>query len=149
MEIVSLKRESLEDLLSLYIHLHAKDEYCDDFSEYEKTWHEIDKQKNIQYFGAYENDILVSSCTITVIPNLTRACRPYSLIENVVTHSEYRRRGLATAVIKHALEFSWSCGCYKSMLLTGRKSEAVTNFYARAGFDGDSKNAFIAKPKNT
>ena len=88
----------------------------------------------------------MSSCTLTVIPNLTRACRPYGVIENVVTHAEHRGRGWGKAVLAHALAAAWRQDCYKVMLLTGRKDEATLRFYERAGFDPHGKQAFIAKP---
>jgi GNAT superfamily N-acetyltransferase len=89
---------------------------------------------------------LVSSCTITVIPNLTRGGRPYGLIENVVTHADHRGRGYARAVLQDALSFAWAQGCYKVMLMTGRKDEATLRFYESAGFDRHGKQAFIARP---
>ena len=85
-------------------------------------------------------------CTLTVIPNLTRGCKPYGLIESVVTHAAHRNLGYGKAVLAHALSHAWSAGCYKVVLLTGRKSEATFNFYESAGFDRHEKQAFIAKP---
>jgi hypothetical protein len=32
------------------------------------------------------------------------------------------------------------------MLLTGRKDEAIFNFYESAGFNRDEKQAFVARP---
>ncbi|MBI5604401.1 MAG: GNAT family N-acetyltransferase [Deltaproteobacteria bacterium] len=72
--------------------------------------------------------------------------RPYGLIENVVTHKNYRRRGHGKAVLHHALNYAWSKGCYKVMLLTGRKDESTYRFYESAGFDQNAKQAFLAKP---
>jgi hypothetical protein len=43
------------------------------------------------------------------------------------------------------LDFAWSQGCYKVMLMTGRKDEATFRFYESAGFSRDGKQAFIAK----
>jgi GNAT superfamily N-acetyltransferase len=98
------------------------------------------------YFGGFVDDVLVSSCALTVIPNLTRGCRPYGIIENVVTNANYQRRGYATALLTAALTHAWSNNCYKVMLLTGRKDEATLRFYEAAGFDRHGKQAFIAKP---
>jgi GNAT superfamily N-acetyltransferase len=79
-----------------------------------------------------------------VIPNLTRGARPYGLIENVVTHQEYRGHGYGKALLAKALEFGWSQHCYKVMLMTGRK-DATHHFYESAGFESQSKKAFVAK----
>jgi len=40
----------------------------------------------------------------------------------------------------------YTTGCYKVMLLTGRKDKATVQFYESAGFNGREKLAFIAKP---
>jgi GNAT superfamily N-acetyltransferase len=80
------------------------------------------------------------------VPNLTRACRPYGLIENVVTHPNHRNKGHGKAVLAHSLSFAWSQDCYKVMLLTGSKREAVYRFYEAAGFDRNEKQAFVARP---
>ncbi|MGE4339936.1 MAG: GNAT family N-acetyltransferase, partial [Pigmentiphaga sp.] len=78
-------------------------------------------------------------------PNLTRGCKPYGLIENVVTHAAFRGRGHAKALLGHALKAAWIAGCYKVMLMTGRKDEATLKFYESAGFDRQEKQTFIAK----
>jgi GNAT superfamily N-acetyltransferase len=68
------------------------------------------------------------------------------LIENVVTHADYRQRGLGTMVLRHALEAAWREGCYKVMLLTGRQDPAVHRFYEKVGFEGGEKTGYIARP---
>ncbi|MGX6998204.1 GNAT family N-acetyltransferase [Caballeronia sp. KNU42] len=78
--------------------------------------------------------------------NLTRGCGPYGVVENVVTHGAHRGNGHGKAVLCEALASSWSAGCYKVMLLTGRKDKATVQFYESAGFDGQEKLAFIARP---
>ncbi|HKP22685.1 MAG TPA: GNAT family N-acetyltransferase [Dongiaceae bacterium] len=80
-------------------------------------------------------DELVTSCTLVVIPNLTRGGRPYALIENMVTHADWRKRGFGTAVLKVATERAWNEGCYKVMLMTGSKNPGTLAFYEAAGFE--------------
>ena len=99
-----------------------------------------------QCFGGFANGSLVASCTLAVVPNLTRGCRPFGVIENVVTHASHRRRGYGKEILREALSTAWSANCYKVMLLTGRKDEATLRFYESAGFDRHGKQAFVARP---
>jgi GNAT superfamily N-acetyltransferase len=145
MNVRPIRSDGLAQLLALYAHLHSDDPLpATDVAE--ATWLELMANPRYQYIGGYVGDELVSSCTLTVIPNLTRGCRPYGLVENVVTHAGHRNRGYGKAVLAHALSHAWSVGCYKVMLLTGRKSEATFTFYESAGFNRDEKQAFVAKP---
>ena len=132
-------------LLSLYAHLHPEDEALPP-DEAASLWHTLKLDPNQHFLGAYWNGFLVATCTLIVIPNLTRGGRPYGLIENVVTHPDCRRRGLGTAVLKHALQIAWKYNCYKVMLLTGSQNEATLRFYDKAGFERGIKTGFVAKP---
>ena len=141
-----LGRDDLSALLRLYPHLHAADDPLPEVAVIDAIWSEILANPRLVYFGGFAGQSLVSSCTITIVPNLTRGCRPYGLIENVVTHADFRRRGLGAAVIDAALTYAWSVNCYKVMLMTGRKDDATRQFYQAVGFDADAKKAFVAKP---
>jgi GNAT superfamily N-acetyltransferase len=77
---------------------------------------------------------IAATCTLVVIPNLTRNARPYALIENVVTSAAHRTRGHGSAVIKTALSAAWAANCYKVMLLTGSKRPETLRFYQNLGF---------------
>jgi GNAT superfamily N-acetyltransferase len=145
MNIREIHAHELSPLLSLYAHLHERDE-PPPAAVAEAVWSEALANPRIKYFGGFVSGSLVSSCTLTVIPNLTRACRPYGVIENVVTHAAHRRQGWGKAILAHALGYAWRQNCYKVMLLTGRKDEATLRFYRQAGFDQHDKQAFVAKP---
>ena len=146
MLIRRLQSGDLSDLLALYEHLHSSDTPLPAKSVAHAVWNELMSSPNYRYYGAFLNEQLVSSCTLTIIPNLTRSCRPYGLIENVVTHASHRRKGYAKALLTAALADAWTAQCYKVMLLTGRKDEATSRFYEAAGFDRHAKQAFVAKP---
>lgn len=72
---------------------------------------------------AEADGVLVGSCFLAMIPNLTRGARPYGLIENVVTHAGYRKQGIGTGLLRRALKIAWGQDCYKVMLLIGLKRE--------------------------
>ena len=88
---------------------------------------------------------LAASCTLVLIPNLTRDCRPYALIENVVTLEGHRRRGLGRRVLRAAIARAREAGCYKVMLATGSKQEATLRFYEGVGLERGGKTYFQAR----
>jgi GNAT superfamily N-acetyltransferase len=146
LELQQLSASALEDLMELYRYLHERDDPPPDRNILANTWQKIQSNPDITYLGGYINDILVSTCNISVLPNLTRGCQSYAVIENVVTHPQYRKQGFGKAVLIHALRHAWQHNCYKVMLMTGRKDEATLRFYESAGFSRDEKQAFIARP---
>ena len=131
-------------LLKLYTHLHQKDAPLPEKSKLESIWKEITANPLLHYIVLEHNNKLVSSCTLSVIPNLTRGGRPYGLIENVVTNAEYRKRGFGTSILQHALEVAWKNKCYKVMLLTGSTDPAIHQFYKNVGFKMGIKTGFVA-----
>ena len=88
---------------------------------------------------------VVSSVTLVVVENLTRNMRPYAVIENVVTHANYRGKHYATQLMNKASEIAAEMGCYKIMLMTGSKRESTLGFYENCGFDRHEKTAFIKR----
>ncbi len=88
---------------------------------------------------------VVCSVTLILIENLTHNVQPYAVMENVVTHADYRNRGFASALIRHAFDIAQQHGCYKVMLMTSSKEEGIWRFYRSCGFDQNEKTAFIKR----
>lgn len=91
------------------------------------------------------NGKAISSVTLVIIRNLTHNLRPYSVMENVVTHADYRNKGYATSLIESASIIAKENGCYKIMLMTGSKKESTLRFYERCGFNMNDKTAFLKR----
>ena len=132
----------LNELLELYLHLH-EEEIPEMTKHLAKTWKTITEDKNHHIIVKEINGKIVSSCVCVIIPNLTRGIRPYAFIENVVTHSNYRKKGYATECLNYAREIAQNANCYKCMLLTGSKDESTLRFYGNAGYNSTDKTAFI------
>lgn len=133
-------QRDLPALMELYQHLAEGDE---------KPNLEL-AQDVFEQFQAYSGSMiligqvgaaLATSCTLVVIPNLTRGGRSYGLIENVVTHRDFRNRGFGRQVLRYATDAAWAAGCYKVMLMTGSKKRETLDFYLAAGFE-QSKTGF-------
>lgn len=142
MIIREITENDLYGLLELYTHLHDNS-IPPKSDELQKLWNGIMSDENHHIIIAEEEGKIVSSCVCVIIPNLTHNQQPYALIENVVTHIDYRGRGFATACLDYVKEIAEKQNCYKLMLMTGSKKEDTLNFYERAGYNRNDKTAFI------
>ncbi|GLX68699.1 GNAT family N-acetyltransferase [Paenibacillus glycanilyticus] len=141
----TIRQEELQELLDLYHYLNADDPRLQ-AGDVQDIWQQIQQDSNMYYLVADVNGRIAAACVLILIPNLTRGARPYGLIENVVTHPDFRRQGHGTEVLQKALEIAWEHHCYKVMLLTGSKEDGTLTFYEQAGFVRGVKTGFIAKP---
>jgi GNAT superfamily N-acetyltransferase len=140
--------DDLPAVLALYSFLHPNDAVLPAPADVAAVWCEMQADPNQTVFVAEASDggRIVSTCTLAVIRNLTRGCRPYALIENVVTHPDVRRQGYASGTLQHALAVAWARDCYKVMLMTGSKREETLRFYEGVGFLRGAKTGFVAYP---
>lgn len=138
--IRSAQQDDLREVLELYRDLHPTDPRVD-AERAEGAWSALLSSGFNTVLVAEVAGVLVASCTLSVIPNLTRSARPYGVIENVVTHSEHRRTGLGRAVLAAALDLAWNANCYKVMLASGR-SEDILRLYDQMGFKRGGKTFF-------
>ena len=143
----SAVRDDLMGLLALYRHLHADDPAVDTATA-ERVWETLIGSALVTVVVAELERRLVASCTLAVIPNLTRGGRPYGVIENVVTHAEQRRMGLGRQVLAYALDVARRAGCYKVCLATGSKRESTLRFYEGAGFERGGKTYFEVRDRD-
>jgi GNAT superfamily N-acetyltransferase len=142
-----VRADELEALLDLYTHLNPADAPLPEAVALRQVWSDFLADSKIRCLVGEVEGRLAASCTLVIIPNLTRGARPYGLIENVVTHTDYRQKGIGTRLLRHALQLAWENNCYKVMLLTGRQEEATLRFYEQAGFQRGVKTGFVAKPE--
>lgn len=137
--------KDLDSVLLLYSHLLDTFKKPDD-EVLQKTWREIISDPRMHLFILETDGTPVSMCVLSIIPNLTYGARPYGLIENVVTRREYRNNGYGTELLVTVLDYAWQQGCYKVMLLTGRKEPSVFRLYEKVGFVRGFKEGLIAFP---
>ena len=135
-------KDDLNALLELYLCLH-EDSIPDESEHLSNTWEQIINDPNHHLVVNEVDGRIVSSCVCVIIPNLTRNVRPYAFVENVVTHKDYRCRGLAQECLNFARDIAIKENCYKMMLLTGSKSPSTLHFYEKAGYNSSDKTAFI------
>jgi ribosomal protein S18 acetylase RimI-like enzyme len=131
----------LAAVLDLYRHLHPHEAPLEPAAA-ERAWSALLASGCTTVIVAQQAELLVSSCTLAIVPNLSRGARSYGVIENVVTHADCRRRGFGRRVLAHALDLAWQADCYKVHLATGSQRETTLSFYEGAGFQRGGKTYF-------
>jgi GNAT superfamily N-acetyltransferase len=130
----------LPKILELYKQLLPEEDLVN-INEANKIRGKIE-QNNIKYFIAIENNEIISSCYLAIIPNLTRNGKSNGFIENVVTDEKRRKKGVGKRFVKMAIEYGKQNNCYKIILQSAIKRKESHIFYEKCGFDGNSKRAF-------
>ena len=136
--------DDLAPLLELYLHLNPETPTLE-HARANEIWTDMLSRKGVTVFVSMVEAKIVSTCILATVPNLMRGGRPHAVIENVVTHPEYRRQGHGRATIGAALKAAWEQDCHHVMLLTGRADLSVLSFYESCGFERDIKIGFIAR----
>jgi N-acetylglutamate synthase-like GNAT family acetyltransferase len=147
MQIRKAQPDDLDRIIRLYQQLNPNDPPSPGTDVISATWREILSTPQVHFYVVEEDGKLLCTCVLTIVPNLSRGCAPYGLIENVVTDQQFRRQGVATKLLKSVLNHAWAKGCYKVMLLTGSKRPETLSFYENAGFQSGVKTGFVAHPR--
>lgn len=136
-----------EDLKTLYFdfltHYPPREEQ--NMQEWQDLLNKFEKDDNMYLLVAVEDGKAVSSVQMAIIESLTHNVRPFAVIENVVTHADYRNRGHASALLERASEIAKEKGCYKVSLETGSNKESTLNFYRNNGFAIDEKHSCLKR----
>lgn len=96
MQVRRVIHSDLKQILDLYQHLNPSEILVSHEEKIEQTWNEILNSPYIRFYVLEKDLRILSTCAMSVIPNLSRGCAPYGLVENVVTDKNFRRQGLAT-----------------------------------------------------
>ena len=147
MIIRKAKGTDANQLKTLYFeyltHFPPKEEQ--DMTLWQSLLEKFEKDENMYLLVAEEDGKVVSSVQMAIIEGLTHNVRPYAVIENVVTHADYRNRGYASALLEKASEIARERRCYKVFLETGSNKESTLNFYRNNGFAIDEKHSCLKR----
>jgi GNAT superfamily N-acetyltransferase len=141
MEIKKITEKDLDKLMDLYVQLSPINEGLA-VQKRNEIWQQIQRDEKINYLGAYENDQLIATCFLAIIPNFSNQGRPIGFIENVVTDEKWRGKGVGTKLLNKAIAMAKTQNCYKVFLESGITRTGAHAFYKSLGFDDTHKKSF-------
>jgi glucosamine-phosphate N-acetyltransferase len=127
MEIRELKYEDFQDYVDLLSQLTVVGEVSEEkFREF------VEEQGSKQKTLVLEIDGKIRGClTILIETKIARSHSKVMHIEDVVTHSDWRGKGISRKLIDKSKEIAKELGCYKIIL---NCSEENLGFYEHLGF---------------
>ena len=147
MIIRQAKSSDAQDLKTLYFdfltHFPPKEEQ--DMNLWARKIEQFAQDDRMYLLVVEEDGKAVSSVQVAIVEGLTHNVRPFAVIENVVTHGDYRNRGFASALLERATEIAREHNCYKVFLETGSNKESTLNFYKKNGFAIDEKHSCLKR----
>ncbi|MBT4045814.1 MAG: GNAT family N-acetyltransferase [Rhodospirillaceae bacterium] len=144
MRIRPVLETDLDELFTLYAHYTAS-ENRPPLSEARmaEIWREVERNPGVEYFALEQEGRIAATCILSITPSFIRGGSGYGVIEHVVTHADFRRRGFAKALMEFTLEHAWNQGCTEVMLLSGRDLAPAHKLYEGLGFDKHQRTGFI------
>jgi GNAT superfamily N-acetyltransferase len=127
----------------LYDVLHPAESSSVEATVVQAVWQEILKDPRLHCFVLERSGAIVATAVLDIVPNLTRGCRPFGVLQNVVTDGSMQGTGLGKKLIGDVLAFAWEQNCYQVLVQTGRPD--VVGFYEKLGFTSE-KIGLVAKP---
>lgn len=101
MIIRKAKKSDANDLKILYFdyltRFPPKEEQ--DMNLWQNLLDKFEKDENMHLLVVEENGKVVSSVQMAIIESLTHNVRPFAIIENVVTHIDYRKKRLCVGIV--------------------------------------------------
>lgn len=138
MKYLEAKTEDLSDIIALLqddILAKTRESIAKyDFSAYKKAFLTIDKDPNNRLIVVKENDKIVATMQLTIIPYLTFAGGKRLQIEAVRVHSSYRKKGLGQKMISWAVSFAKKESCHLVQLTSNKERKEAISFYEKCGF---------------
>lgn len=137
-KVRAARLEDLVGIMPVLYQLSPKKEEDEKISEYNLKNAMFGILDSGNYHMAVYEDAgkVVGTATLLLQFNLTHGARPYGHIENVVTDSSYRGKGVGKALIDYLVDKAKRKGCYKVVL---NCSDENVPFYQKCGFKKTSE----------
>ena len=126
---IILRETNMSDVYEIINLLQSISEFKPSKKEYKNICEEFFEQSNVYSFVAVIDNMIVGYGAIIVEMKIRGGKLGH--IEDIVTHENYRRRGVGKAILKCLIDLARNSGCYKVALQCKHHNIA---FYEKNGY---------------
>ena len=102
--------------------------------ETKPLFNEISSMSGHELLVAEEDNMVVGTMVLLIVPNFSHGALPWAIMENLVVDPEHRRKGIGRLLTEYAIARAREAGCYKLQLMSSTKRRLAHWFYKRLGF---------------
>lgn len=106
--------------------------------EYRRIFSEICSAPGHELLVAKDEDVVVGTIVLLIVPNLSHSASPWALVENLVIDHKYRNRGLGRMLMDYAIARARETGCYRIVLSSDKRRRKAHRFYRSLGFEASA-----------
>ena len=138
------RTEDIPRLLELYLQLsessqHPEQEIQPLTDAHRATLEQITADPNTRVVVLEEDERVIGTLALYVLPNLSHGGRPFAIVENVVVDVALRGGGYGKLLMAEAVRLAREAGCYKVALTSNSKRAPAHAFYEGIGFANTHK----------
>ena len=125
--VVAIERQHMEEVTEL---LQSMSSFQPKNEEYDDIWKDFKGQSNVHSVVVVEEDVVIGYGSV-VIETKIRGGK-IGHIEDIVSHTDYRKRGIGKMIVDSLYEIARTEGCYKVVLVS---EEHNIPFYEKCGYE--------------
>jgi glucosamine-phosphate N-acetyltransferase len=110
-KIRSVVRRDMLDVIEL---LQSMSDYKVSINEFDEIWDNFSSQKNVHSVVAHINHSIVGYGTVAIETKIRGSKMGH--VGDIVSHTDYRKKGIGEAILDALFEIAKSKGCYKVAL---------------------------------
>jgi GNAT superfamily N-acetyltransferase len=142
-ELIRIRSAVTKDIpriLELYDELTITTSYLESaknpsLEEYQKTLDVINSIPGYDLLVAEDQDGILGSVVLLIMPNLAHRASPWALVENLIIDSKQQRQNIGKKLMEYAINRARDKGCYKLILNSNKIRKGAHKFYQSLGFE--------------
>ncbi|MCL4477167.1 MAG: GNAT family N-acetyltransferase [Nitrospirae bacterium] len=132
---ITIREANVEDLPSI-LSLHAQLDEGDvlPVKEARTIFGGIKRYPDYRIYVATIDKEIIGTFALLIMDNLAHMGAPSGIIEDVVVHQDWQRKGIGKQMMKFAMDYCRAKGCYKVALSSNQRRDEAHRFYESLGF---------------